>query len=125
MITGVHTVLYSSDPDATRAFFRDVLGLGSVDAGGGWLIFALPPSELGIHPTEGTIGPELYLMCDDIERSVAEMRARGVEVAREVSDQGWGLVTAVRVPGAGEIGLYQPRHPTALALAVEQAQRSL
>lgn len=121
MITGVHALLYSHDADATRAFFRDVLELGSVDAGRGWLIFALPPAELGIHPANGETGPELYLMCDDVEKTVAEMRAAGVEPTRPIADQGWGRVTSLRVPGGIEVGLYEPRHPTALNLAVDQA----
>jgi predicted enzyme related to lactoylglutathione lyase len=121
MLTGIHAMLYSTDADATRAFFRDVLGLESVDAGRGWLIFALPPAELGIHPAEGGQGTELYLMCDDVEHTVAELRERNVSVTRPISDQGWGLVTTIAVPGGIEIGLYQPRHPTALSLAVEQA----
>ncbi|MEP6493397.1 MAG: VOC family protein [bacterium] len=121
MITGVHALLYSHDADATRAFFRDVLKLGSVDAGHGWLIFALPPAELGIHPADGETEPELYLMCDDIERTVADLRAAGVETTRPIADQGWGHVTALRVPGGIEVGLYQPRHATALKLAVDQA----
>src|SRR5215216_4085042 len=99
MITGVHTVLYSRDVEATRAFFRDILGLNSVDAGGGWLIFALPPAELAAHPTDHELGPELYLMCDDVDRTVAELRTRGVEVLRDVTDEGWGRVTSIAVPG--------------------------
>ena len=118
MITAMHAMLYSRDADATRAFFRDVLGFRSVDAGGGWLIFALPPAELGIHPDEGDgstpDGPELYLMCDDVDRTVTELRAKGVEIARPVSDQGWGRVTALNAPGGIELGLYEPRHPTAV-----------
>jgi predicted enzyme related to lactoylglutathione lyase len=113
MITAVHNLLYSTDPAATRAFFRDVLGFRSVDAGDGWLIFALPPGELGIHPTEEHEAPAIYLMCDDVERTVAELKAKGVKTVRPVSDQGWGLVTALEVPGGIELGLYQPRHPTA------------
>jgi catechol 2,3-dioxygenase-like lactoylglutathione lyase family enzyme len=123
MITGIHALLYSKDPDATRAFFRDVLGFASVDAGGGWLIFALPPAELGIHPAEEKEGPELYLMCDDVDRTVADLRSKGIELARAISDQGWGRLTAIRIPGGIELGLYEPRHPTALALAVEGAAK--
>ena len=114
MITGVHAVMFTSEADGLRAFLRDVLGLDSVDAGGGWLIFALPPAELAAHPSEGDTGTELYLMCDEIEATVAELEARGVEFARPVSDEGWGLVTAMRMPGGGELGLYEPRHPTPL-----------
>jgi predicted enzyme related to lactoylglutathione lyase len=122
MITGIHALLYTRDAEATRAFLRDVVGFSSVDAGHGWLIFALPPAELGVHPTDGDDErAELYLMCDDVDATVAELRARGVEIVRPVADQGWGRVTAIRIPGGGQLGLYQPRHPTALAIAVDQA----
>ena len=118
MITGIHALLYSRDADATRALVRDVLGFSSVDAGHGWLIFALPPAELGIHPAEenGEPGAELYLMCDNVESTISVLRSRGVEIARPVSDQGWGRVTAIRLPGGGALGLYEPRHPTALGV---------
>jgi catechol 2,3-dioxygenase-like lactoylglutathione lyase family enzyme len=109
MITGAHTVLYSSDANALRAFFRDVLGFPSVDAGDGWLIFGLPPAELAAHPGEKP-GSELYLMCDDLEATMADLRAKGVELG-PVSDQGWGRVTTIALPGGGELGLYEPRHP--------------
>ena len=119
MITGLHALIFNPDADAVRAFFRDVLGFSSVDAGGGWLIFALPPAELGIHPTEdGQSGQhELYLMCDDLEQTMAELSARGVEFSKPVSDQGFGLVTWLKIPGGAELALYQPRHPTAIASA--------
>ena len=116
MINGVHALLYAKDADQTRAFLRDVLGLPYVDAGGGWLIFALPPGELGVHPEESEVHHELYFMCDDAAATVAELTAKGVKCS-PVKDQGWGLVTAVEVPGAGRIGLYQPKHPTAVRLA--------
>jgi catechol 2,3-dioxygenase-like lactoylglutathione lyase family enzyme len=106
--------MFTRDADGLRAFLRDVLGFESVDAGGGWLIFALPPAELAAHPSDGDTSIELYLMCDDIEATVAELQAKGVEFTRAVSDEGWGLVTAMRVPGGGELGLYEPRHPTPL-----------
>jgi catechol 2,3-dioxygenase-like lactoylglutathione lyase family enzyme len=110
MITGAHAIVYSRDAEADRAFFCDVLGFRSVDAGGGWLIFALPPAELAAHPAdEGR--HELYLMCDDIEATVAELERKGVEFARPVSDEGFGLLTAIELPGGGELGLYEPRHP--------------
>src|SRR5208282_6753195 len=98
--------------DKVRAFFRDVLGLAAVDAGGGWLIFALPPAELAVHPTDGDGRHELYLMCDDIHATLTELRGKGVEVAREVSDQGWGLMAAIRLPDGSEFGVYEPRHPS-------------
>ena len=115
MITGVHAVMFSRDAEGVRAFLRDVLELGSVDAGGGWLIFGLPPAELAAHPGEQN-ATQLYLMCDDIEATVAELEAKGVELVRPVSDEGWGLVTAIALPGDGELGLYEPRHPRPPAL---------
>jgi catechol 2,3-dioxygenase-like lactoylglutathione lyase family enzyme len=123
MITGIHALLYCKDADATRALFRDVLGFSSVDAGHGWLIFALPPAELGIHPDEesGQGRAELYLMCDRLDDTLSELQNKGVEIARPVSDQGWGRVTAIRLPGGGELGLYEPRHPTALGAPIQQA----
>ena len=123
MITGVHALIYSARADAIRTFFRDVLKLPSVDAGGGWSIFGLPPAELGIHPTEDEGGGgshELYLMCDDLEATIAELAAKGVETAGPISDQGWGRVTSIRIVEGAELGLYQPRHPTALHLAGKQ-----
>jgi catechol 2,3-dioxygenase-like lactoylglutathione lyase family enzyme len=113
VITGAHAVIFSKDADADRAFFREVLGFAAVDAGGGWLIFALPPAELAAHPDEEGGRQELYLMCDDLERTTEELKAKGVELGRPVSDEGWGLLTAIRLPGGGELGLYEPRHPTA------------
>lgn len=115
MITGVHALIYSQDAAAVRAFFRDVLGFPSVDAGDGWLIFALPPAELGVHPTEGAGSHELTLMCDDIHSTVAELEANGVEFTGPVTDEGFGLAARLRVPGGGELMLYEPRHPTAVA----------
>jgi hypothetical protein len=116
MITGVHAIIYSKQADAVRTFFRDTLGQPSVDAGRGWLIFALPPAELGIHPTDDDEKHELYLMCDDVEATVKELAAKGV-TAGEISDQGWGRVTMLTIADGVQIGLYQPRHPTALHLA--------
>jgi catechol 2,3-dioxygenase-like lactoylglutathione lyase family enzyme len=116
MIVGAHVIIYSKDAEADRAFFRDVLGYPHVDAGGGWLIFRLPPGEMAVHPTGGDAAHELYLMCDDVAATVADLAAKGVEPVRPVEDQGWGLLTAIRLPGGGELGLYQPRHPTAYDL---------
>jgi predicted enzyme related to lactoylglutathione lyase len=115
MITGVHAVIFTTGAEQDRAFFRDVLKLPSVDAGGGWLIFALPPAELAAHPAEEGGQQELYLMCDDVHATVAELKAKGVDVPGPISDEGFGLVTAIRLPGGGELGLYQPRHPTPLS----------
>jgi predicted enzyme related to lactoylglutathione lyase len=116
MITGAHTIVYAEDAERARAFFRDVIRFPHVDAGDGWLIFALPPSEVGLHPATGPAGGrhELYLMCDDIQGTVAELEARGVEFTAPVKEVGFGSLTFMRVPGAGVIGLYQPRHPTAI-----------
>lgn len=116
MITGVHATLFAQDAEAARAFFADVLGLKSVDAGGGWLIFALPPAELAAHPADRD-SHELYLMCDDIHATVDDLRGRDVEFTTGVTDRGFGLMTQLRVPGAGELGLYEPRHPSPQGLA--------
>jgi uncharacterized glyoxalase superfamily protein PhnB len=113
MINGAHAILYSDDAEATRAALARVLGTRSVDAGGGWLIFALPPAEVAVHPAEAGGRAELYLMTNDVTATVAALQAEGIEVTRPVSDQGWGLVTAIGLPGGVELGLYQPRHPTA------------
>ena len=116
-------MIYTRDAGADRAFFRDVLGLASVDAGGGWLIFALPPAELGIHPTEEESRPgsdvlkghhQLYLMCDDVQSTVRELEVKGVEFTQPVNDAGWGLLTALKLPGGSELWLYQPKHPSPL-----------
>lgn len=114
MINGAHVIIYSRDAEADRAFVRDVLGFDSVDAGRGWLIFKLPPAELAVHPHDSGGGHELYLMCDDVHATVEELKAQGVEIVRPVSDQGFGLLTAIRLPGGGELGLYEPRHPSPL-----------
>jgi catechol 2,3-dioxygenase-like lactoylglutathione lyase family enzyme len=114
VINGVHAVVFSREADKVRAFFADVLGLAAVDAGGGWLIFALPPAELAVHPADGDGHHELYLMCDDIQATLTELRSKGVEVAREVSDQRWGLMAAIRLPDGSEFGIYEPRHPSPL-----------
>jgi catechol 2,3-dioxygenase-like lactoylglutathione lyase family enzyme len=111
MIDAVHSILFARDADAARDFFADVLGLGSVDAGGGWLIFALPPAELAVHPAEEGGRAELYLMTGDLESTLGRLRERGVTVSGEPSDQGWGVVAAIEVPGFGPLGIYEPRHP--------------
>jgi predicted enzyme related to lactoylglutathione lyase len=115
VITGVHALLFTEDADQLRDFLADVLDLRSVDAGEGWLIFALPPAEVAAHPAERAGGVELYLMCDDIEATSADLRGKGVELTGPVRDEGWGLLTGIRLPGGGELGLYEPRHPTPLA----------
>jgi catechol 2,3-dioxygenase-like lactoylglutathione lyase family enzyme len=110
----MHAIVFSPEAAKVRAFFADVLGMPSVDAGGGWLIFAMPPAELAVHPADGESHHELYLMCDNIQATLAELRARGVEVARDVSDQGWGLLAAIRLPDGSEFPIYEPRHPSPL-----------
>lgn len=124
MITAVHSLLYAADAEAARAFFRDVLGWASVDAHDGWLIFKTGPSELGVHPASGgqdggwATGPhhEISLMCDDIEQTVSDLQAKGAEFAGPIQPQGFGLTALLKVPGAGEMMLYQPRHPLAYDL---------
>ncbi len=109
MIIGAHSIIYSKNSDADRAFLRDVIGFPNVDVGGGWLIFGLPPGEIAIHPGEANDVHEFYLMCDDIEAFVADMEAHGVDYS-PVSSQGWGMLTEVTMPGGGKLGVYQPRH---------------
>jgi catechol 2,3-dioxygenase-like lactoylglutathione lyase family enzyme len=112
----VHTIVYASDADQARAFFRDVLGLPNVDARDGWLIFKLPPAELAVHPAADDGRHELYLMCDDIAATMADLEAKGAEFTSPVTEQGFGLVTSIAIPGGGELGLYEPRHRTAYDL---------
>jgi catechol 2,3-dioxygenase-like lactoylglutathione lyase family enzyme len=118
MIVGTHAIVYADRAEKARAFFRDVLGLPSVDAGDGWLIFRLPPAELGIHPAGAPEAGqhELYLMCDDLTETVAELTAKGVEFIGEVEAVGWGSMITLVVPGGGTLGLYEPRHPVAYDL---------
>jgi catechol 2,3-dioxygenase-like lactoylglutathione lyase family enzyme len=117
MITGLHAILHSPDADRVRAFLRDVLGLKSVDAGHGWLIFAAPPTEIAAHPTEENAKPhhELYLMCDDLKATIQDLAGKGVHCGA-VTEARWGSVTSIDLPGGGTVGLYQPKHPTALGL---------
>jgi predicted enzyme related to lactoylglutathione lyase len=115
MITGVHALFYATDAEQVRAFLRDVLGLRFVETGSPgepWPIFALPPAELGVHPHDD-VHHELYLMCDDITSTMADLRAKGAAFEGGVEDRGWGLVAVMRVPGGGSLGLYEPRHATA------------
>jgi catechol 2,3-dioxygenase-like lactoylglutathione lyase family enzyme len=114
MIFGAHVIVYSRDAAADRAFFREILGFSSVDAGHGWLIFALAPAELAVHPAEENVWSELYFMCDDLEAEIRALRGKGVACS-EVEGARWGSVTRIRLPGGGEIGLYQPKHPSALS----------
>jgi catechol 2,3-dioxygenase-like lactoylglutathione lyase family enzyme len=115
MISGTHVVLYSKNAEADRAFFCDVLGFKSVDAGHGWLIFALPPGEAAFHPSDESVAHELYFMCDDLKTEMAALAKKGVQCS-SVQEQRWGSITKMPLPGGGQIGLYQPKHPTALAL---------
>lgn len=110
MIYGAHALVYSRSPERTRELLDIVLGTKSVDAGGGWLIFALPPSEIAVHPTDGAPRTDLYLMCQDIEETILRLREKGVTFTKPVQDVSWGRVTAIALPDGGELGLYQPRH---------------
>jgi hypothetical protein len=116
VITGAHVILSSTDAAADRAFLADLLGRPSVDAGNGWTILQLPPGEVAVHPAEGSGAVELYLVCDDVEATVAELTGRGVVFDGPVTDQRWGLVTRIVLPGGGRVGLYEARHPTAFDL---------
>ena len=113
VIQGAHVILYSSDAEADRTFLRDLLGRPTVDAGGGWLIAQLPPGEVAVHPAETSGAVELYLVCDDVDATVADLTARGVRFDGPVTDERWGRVTTIRLPGGGRLGLYEARHPTA------------
>ena len=119
LIAGAHTIIYADDAEAARAFFRDVLDWPHVDAHGGWLIFELPPGELALHPGPGWSGRtgqhELFLMCHDIEATVAELKGKGVVFAEGITEQSFGRLTRFTIPGAGEIGLYEPRHASPLS----------
>jgi catechol 2,3-dioxygenase-like lactoylglutathione lyase family enzyme len=116
VINGAHIIIYSRDAEADRVFLRDVLGYPHIDAGGGWLIFKLPPAEVAVHPVDDKEAHELFLMCDDVEATMAELIAKGVEFTQPISNQGWGLMTTIRLPGGGDLGLYQPRHEKAYGL---------
>jgi hypothetical protein len=109
MITGAHSIIYSKNPEADRAFFRDVLKLPNVDVGGGWLIFGLPPSEVAVHPSEKNDVHEFYLMCDDVEGLIAQMKQQNIECS-PIHRMDWGSLTQVTLPGGGKLGIYQPRH---------------
>ena len=115
MIFGAHLVIHSRDAAADRAFLRDVLGFASVDAGHGWLIFALPPAEVAVHPAEEDDRHELYFMCNDLPAEISSLTAKGVQCS-EVLEARWGSIVKIRLPGGGEIGLYEPKHPTALTM---------
>jgi hypothetical protein len=116
MIFGAHLIVYSKNATADRTFFRDVLGLSSVDAGNDWLIFALPPAELAVHPSEERVGHELFLICDDLKAEMAALAEKDVKCS-EVEEARWGSVSKIQLPGGGLVGLYQPKHPLALVRA--------
>jgi catechol 2,3-dioxygenase-like lactoylglutathione lyase family enzyme len=116
MISGAHVILYSKDADADRAFLRDTLGFTSVDAGHGWLIFALPPAEIAVHPAEENGRHELYFLCSDLAAEIASLAAKGVHCS-EIHEERWGSLAHIELPGGGGIGLYQPKHPTAVPLS--------
>ena len=115
MIFGAHVIVYSKNAEADRDFLRDVLGLAHVDAGHGWLIFALPPGEVAVHPAEDNGRHELYLMCDDLAAEIAALGAKGVRCS-EVHKERWGSITRIQLPGGSQLGLYEPTHPIAIAL---------
>jgi len=115
MIHGAHVIIYSKNSEADRAFFRDVLEYKSVDAGHGWLIFALPPAEVAVHPSGENDVHELFLMCDDVRAFIAKMEAKMVECS-PVDEQRWGSITRLTLPGGGKLGVYQPKHPSALTM---------
>src|ERR1700730_12665180 len=121
MIIGAHSIIYSTNPEADRAFLRDVLNLPNIDVGGGWLIFGLPPAEVAVHPSGKNDVHEFYLMCDDVEALAAEMKNSGVDCSA-VQNQGWGLLMQVSLPGGGKLGVYQPRHARPKAMAVRKAK---
>ena len=123
MIIGAHSIIYSTSPDADRAFLRDVLRLPSVDVGGGWLIFGLPPAEVAVHPADSNDVHEFYLMCDDVEALVAAMKKRDIACG-PVQNQGWGLLTQVTLPGGGKLGIYQPRHARPKAMSAGEAAKT-
>ena len=120
MIIGVHALVYSKEPEQVRAFLKDVLEFKPIDIGHGWLIFALPPAELAVHPGEGPGRHELYLMCDDVKALIKKLESKGYET-REVQDVGWGLRTAVTLPGGDELGIYEPRHASPIKLKKPRA----
>jgi catechol 2,3-dioxygenase-like lactoylglutathione lyase family enzyme len=115
MITGAHVIVYSKDPESDRAFFRDVLKFSAVDAGHGWLIFALPPAEAAFHPSERGNLHELYFMCDDLKLTMESLKGQKVKCG-SVKEERWGSLTTILLPGGGKIGLYQPKHPTAISV---------
>jgi len=115
MISGAHMIIYSKDVEADRAFFRNVLGFASVDAGHGWLIFAMPPAEAAFHPSEANDVHELYFLCEDLKAEMTALAEKGVRCS-DVQEVRWGSITKIQLPGGGKVGLYQPKHPTAIGM---------
>ena len=124
MIIGAHSIIYSKSPELDRAFLRDVLNLPHVDLGGGWLIFALPPAEVALHPSDKNDVHEFYLMCDDVEALIEEMNKRSIPCA-PVQNQVWGLLTHVTLPGGGKLGIYQPRHARPKAMETKSSPKKV
>jgi hypothetical protein len=122
MIVGAHSIIYSKRPEADRAFFGEVLGLPSVDVGGGWLIFGLPPSEVAVHPSEKNNIHEFYLICENAKKFVAAMKKKGIDCG-PIQNQGWGLLTEVKLPGGGKLGVYEPRHARPKAMRVKKKKK--
>ena len=117
MIIGIHALVYSKQAEAVRALLRDVLGLQSVDAGGGWPIFGLPPAEIAVHPSDAADSHELYLMCDDLDATVTTLAEKGITLATPIHEERWGRVTSIKIAEGSSLGIYQPKHPTALHLS--------
>jgi hypothetical protein len=122
MIIGAHSIIYSKDPDADRAFLRDVLKFPSVDVGGGWLIFGLPPAEVAVHPSDENDVHEFYLMCDNVDAFIAEMKKHNIKCG-DVHNQGWGILTQVMLPSGGKLGVYQPRHARPKMMSVAKPKK--
>ncbi len=122
MIIGAHALIYSNAPEEARKLLAKILGSRTVDAGGGWTIMALPPAEIAVHPSNGVPTQELFLMCDNLERTMEELRGTGVAFSQPVQEASWGSFTTIALPGGGSLGLYQPRHPTAIAKAKKSAK---
>jgi len=124
MITGAHSIIYSTNPDADRAFLRDVLKLTNVDVGGGWLIFGLPPAEVAVHPSAKNDVHEFYLMCDDVEAVIAEMKKHNI-LCGPIHNQGWGMLTQIILPGGGKLGIYQPRHKRPKQMTIRKKRKKI
>jgi catechol 2,3-dioxygenase-like lactoylglutathione lyase family enzyme len=116
VIIGSHVILFSADPEADRDFFANVLEQPHVDAGSGWLIFKQPPAELAVHPSDGLARHELYFLCDDLDDTIRDLSAKGVEFTQTTTEERWGRVSRFRLPAGGEVGIYEPRHPLAIDL---------